>query len=77
MCLFIDFENYLSFIVKSFLRTLYHIYINRGMSGHKLNQGGICPPPFFKYAFGEIQNSMFLPLMKKALLGGIEGRRQN
>ena len=48
------------------------------MPGHKLNQGGICPPPPpSKYASGEIQNSMFLPLMRKALMGGIGGRRQN
>ena len=35
----------------------------------------ICPLP--KYAPDEIQNSMFLPLMKKAFVEGIEGRCQN
>ena len=29
-----------------------------------------------KYAPYEVRNSMFLPLMKKALMGGIGGRRQ-
>ena len=36
-------------------------------------RGGICPS--FKYATNE--KSMFLPLTKKALNGGIVGRRQN
>ena len=34
----------------------------------------ICP--LLKYVPNEILNSMFLPLMKKALMGGIEGRCQ-
>ena len=32
--------------------------------------------PPSKYAFDEIANSMFLPLMKKALMRDIGGRRQ-
>ena len=35
----------------------------------ELIRGGICSPS--KHALDEIRNSMFLPLMKKALLGGI------
>ena len=40
------------------------------------NQGGGAYAPY-KYAPDEIRNSMFLPLMKKALMGVIEGRHQN
>ena len=39
------------------------------------NQWVICPPS--RYAPDEIRDSIFLPLMKKALMEGIGGRRQN
>ena len=33
--------------------------------------------PRFKFALDKILNNKFLPLMKKALIGDIGGRRQN
>ena len=42
----------------------------KGMCPWWIKLGGVYSPD-------EIRNSMFLTLMKKALIGGIGGRRQN
>ena len=50
-------------------------HVHRGAyAPHESNHWGICRPS--KYAPDKIQNSMFLPLMKKAQMGGIGGRRK-